>query len=301
MFEYNNLNNILCDLYFNGIRDLDITLIISLEKEYYEGDNLKNILNSLKSLIKNKKLLLKNGIEFKVNKLQFDVGDSLNRHMWYYRYCAEYFKKQKIDKEYLIPEEIRNEFKRLSYLVGRQQGREWFFNNARTIFNIFNNGNINNVVLGDGVTRICDENEETPVIEYMCYDYWLNHPRYKEVENALLEVCSIEDSIIKRAYTRESEFFYDRLVRRNETPEYKDLFIKQSYKYLFDESIPATIKHSSFNDNDIEFYYNGRENNFSQVFKGKKVSNNKVIQEYLHSTLMGADKRKFVSIKPITI
>jgi len=74
------------------------------------------------------------------------------------------------------------------------------------------------------------------------------------------------------------------------------LFIKQSKKYLIDETIPAVIKHSDF-DNLLEFYFGGRENNHTQVCKGRKAQNDSTLKKYFNGKLKGADKRRFVGIK----
>ncbi len=40
-FNYLNLNKYLYELYKQGTDNINILLLVSLEKEYYEGENLK--------------------------------------------------------------------------------------------------------------------------------------------------------------------------------------------------------------------------------------------------------------------
>ena len=94
-FSYLNLNNYLLELHKNNIHNLNILLLISLETEYYEGDNLQRILSDIKKLSNNLvyrfDILDKNGkptgkktekIKFKVNKIKIDNDNVLNKQRW---------------------------------------------------------------------------------------------------------------------------------------------------------------------------------------------------------------------------
>lgn len=50
IFNYINLNKYLCQLYTKGIDNINILLLISLEKEYYNDKNLKRIIKDLVKL-----------------------------------------------------------------------------------------------------------------------------------------------------------------------------------------------------------------------------------------------------------
>ena len=114
-FDYLDLESILKRFYNDGVDRIDVTLIliISLEKDYYMGENMKLIMSDLRRLMNNKEIVwnVDGKLEkFKVDKLSLQVGDVLNRHMFYYRHCADYFDKHNIDQEELIPLEIRKDF-----------------------------------------------------------------------------------------------------------------------------------------------------------------------------------------------
>jgi len=228
---------------------------------------------------------------------QIEVGDVLNRHMWYYRHCEKYMLENNLETEEQISEKIRNQFKRTAYKEGKEQGREWFRKNIEAINLLMSNNHklISSFKLNDEITILNQSDNESPKLEFVCYEYWLKHSRYKEVEKALTEVRELPDSIIERAYNHEADFFYDRLSKRQDIHK-KNLFIKQSKKYLIDETIPAVIKHSDF-DNLLEFYFGGRENNHTQVCKGRKAQNDSTLKKYFNGKLKGADKRRFVGIK----
>ena len=71
-FSYLGLNERLYQFYQRGVKDIDCSLLISLEKEYYEGENMKLIMTDLRRLMNNKKILMDyNGIkkEFNIKKL----------------------------------------------------------------------------------------------------------------------------------------------------------------------------------------------------------------------------------------
>ena len=79
-FSYLNLEEILNKFYKNNINNVDLTLIISLEKDYYMGENMKIIMSDLRRLMNNKEIIWNiNGKleKFKVNKLSLFVGDVL--------------------------------------------------------------------------------------------------------------------------------------------------------------------------------------------------------------------------------
>jgi len=301
-FHYNNLNQILFDLHQKNIKSITISLLISLEKEYYEGDNLINILKDLKRLTHNKTIHLDyNSVQtdFEVSKIQIEVGDTLNRHMWYYRFCEEYLLENNLDEEKQIPEAIRNEFNKKAYKKGKEQGLDWFARNIEAVNSLMpeNHKLIPSFKLKNEITTLYQGDETYPEIEFVCYEYWLNYPRYKAVENALTEVRNLPDSIIERAYNHEANYFYERLSKRQDIHQ-KDLFIKQSKKYLIDETMPSIIKHSNHN-NLLEFYFGGRENNHTQVCKGKKAQRDLRLKKYFETSLKGADKRKFIGIQKI--
>lgn len=300
-FNYLNLYETLYRFYQNGVDNIDVTLIISLEKEYYMGENMKHIMEDLKRLMKNKKILLDyNGIkeEFKVNKLQIKVGDVLNRHTFYYRYCVDFFKKYNVDNENLIPLEVKKEFEQRAYEAGKQEGKDWFRDNIEAI-NLFSNDKIlkKDFVIGDDITSVFEETEETPPVCYICYEHWLKHPRYKIIEKALKELCEMENSIIHRCYLHEADYFFERLDVRGETPEYKDLFLQQSYKYLFDETMPPTIRNEKVPNNHFDIYYFGLIPRHLSIYQGKKAKHNETIQRYVKTDLHGIDQCSQISIR----
>lgn len=301
-FSYLGLNERLYKFYQNGVRDLSISLLISLEKEYYEGENMKLIMKDLRSLMKGKKISLNyNGVntEFKINKLNLFVGDTLNRHMFYYRYCEKYFKENNIKEEKLIPLEIRQQFEKTAYTAGTQEGKDWFRDNLEAI-KLFSDEKIitKEFQIGDDITTIFNETDDTPQLDYICYNHWYSHPKYKEIEKSLLESFQLEKSIVDRCYNHEANYFYERLKKRGQAPEFEDLFVQQSKKYLIDETIPAVILNSTSKPNNyFDIYYYGKLPHHFEVYNGKEAKNNKMLQEYIQTKLVGIDDCGYISLR----
>jgi hypothetical protein len=275
-------------------KNIIISCPISLEKNLYENDYfnlfIKKI-NECKDLISKTK---------KVQKIQIDVGDTLNRHIWYYRYCKDYILQNNLEQESEIPEKIRRDFEKKSYLMGNKQGKEWFKNNLDSI-NLLIPKNFRlpkNFQLNNHITVLYRGDEKNPRIEFIRYNYWLEHPQYKKVEKALKDLCCLKNSLIDRAYNKAVKYYLDRLRTKGKTSELPDLFKQQSYNYLFDEGVAACILHREIN-NVIEIYFGGSETIGTQVFRGKKAQNDPIIQKYLKGPLKGADQRKFVSVKMV--
>lgn len=301
-FSYLGLDERLRQFRDNNVRDININLIISLEKEYYMGENMKLIMQDLRKLMDGKKIIreLDGKLEeFYIKKLGLFVGDTLNHHMFYYRHCANYFDKHNIDEEELIPLKTRQEFEKISYLEGTQEGKDWFKDNLEAI-QLFSNEKqlTKDFIITDDITTIFEETETTPGLEYICYNHWYSHPRYKEIEKNLNELVNMEYSVIKKSYNHEAEYFYDRLNKRGETPKYKNLFIKQSFKYLVDETMPAVILNSKKNPNNFfDMYYYGKLPKHFEVYGGKRAKNNKLIQEKIKNTLKGIDNVGYISLR----
>ena len=285
-FNYLNLDKTLNKFYKNGLDNVDIQLLISLEKDYYMGENMKLIMSDLRRLMNNKEIVWNiNGKleKFKVNKMSLIVGDVINRYIIYYRYCVDYFDKHNINKESLIPLEIRKDFEEKSYIEGKEEGKDWFKSNIDA-FNLFSNEKVltKDYYIGDDITTIFEETEDTPKLEYICYEHWYKQPEYKKIEEPLLKMINDpECSAIDRCYTHEAEYFYERLKKRNKTPKYKDLFIQQSRKYLIDETVPFVLNTRNCINNIVEFYYYGKSPMHLEVYKGRGVKNNKTINSYI--------------------
>ena len=304
-FNYLDLDNVLNKFYNNGIHGINLYLLISLEKDYYMGENMKLIMSDLRRLMNNKEIIWNiNGKleKFKVNKLSLFVGDVLNRHMFYYRHCADYFDKHNIDQEDLIPLDIRKQFEERSYIEGKQEGKDWFKDNIDA-FNLFSDEKVltKDYYIGDDITTIFEETENTPKLEYICYEYWLKQSEYKIAIRDLLYLVSLDNSLLDRCYTYEAEAFYNRLDKRDETPKYKNLFIQQSKKYLIDETPAMAL--SDVKGNHFDMYYGGMTPEHFIVFTGKKAKNNEEIRNltqsgkslyevanYKHITIMDKDK-----------
>jgi hypothetical protein len=269
-----------------------MNLPISIERLYHNGNLFIDFIDFLKSNIVNNS-------DYNIIKIQLDVGDILNRHNWYYRYCEKYMLENDLTEEEQIPLDIREKFKKDSYQEGKKQGEKWFKNNLEAINQLIpNKYQLNkNFKLNDGLTVLYKGDKNNPEIEYISYSYWLEHPRYYLTEKALKRICNLKSSSIDRAFTKEAEYFYD-ILKKNKNIKYKEFFIKICKKYLIDESIAVAINHS--NDNVIEFYP-GVWNLFSQYFKGRKAQNNPIIKKLMEKggALEGADKRKFVSVKVV--
>lgn len=301
-FSYLGLNERLYQFHERGVKDIDCNLIISLEKEYYQGDNMKLIIADLRKLMNNKKISMDyKGIkeEFNVKKMSFIVGDTLNRHMFYYRYCTKYFDEHNIDKEELIPLEIREKFNQDSYIAGTQEGKDWFRDNIEAI-QLFSDEKqlTKDFKISDEITTVFEETKTTQKLDYICYSIWYKHPRYIEIMKALNDLINMDNSIINRCYNHEAEYFFERLNKRGETPKYKDLFIQQSKKYLIDETVPFIILNSNKEPNKfLDFYYFGELPYHFGVYNGKKAKNNELIQKYLKTVLRGIDDYGRVSLR----
>lgn len=272
-------------LYKNNVDNVNINLLISLEKEYYDGENLKLIMSDLKKFIDGKKIVrnINNKVyEFKINKLSLLMHDSLNEYMFYYRHCVDYFKKKNVDREELIPDSVKEEFKKIAYIDGKEEGADWFRHNIDAI-NLLSEQKVltKDFVLNDEVTTIFEETENIPKVETIRYDYWWNHPDYEESKQSFMNVVNDPDcSIIDNCFAYEADYFYRRLDNRGETPEFKDFFVRQSKKYLIDETIASLIT----TDNVLTLYYYGRAPSHYTIFDSKKAKNNPKIQYALQNT-----------------
>lgn len=301
-FGYLNLYDVLKKFYDNNVSDIKATLIISLEKEYYMGENMKFIMSDLRRLMKNKRIIWDidgDKAEFKISNLRVFVCDSLNVHMFYYRHCAKYFDEHHIDDENLIPLEIRKKFEEISYRESREAGQVWFRDNIDA-FNLFSNEKIltNNFQLDDYTTTVFEETNETPRLECVRYEQYYKLEEYYKILKAVENLKS-NCNFIDRCYTHEAEYFYNRLKSRNETPKYRDLFIQQSKKYLTDETVPAVMsnKNDVFN-NHIDFYYYGKTPMHLEVYMGKQAEKNKLLNQYIQSGLLkGINDTNYVSLR----
>lgn len=104
----------------------------------------------------------------------------------------------------------------------------------------------------------------------------------------------MENNLLKRAIEHEASYFYEKKMKR-ENILFKDLFIKQSKKYLFDESIAINLKNYVSN-NILEFYFGSKEGNYTQVIKGRKAKNSIELKPYIESSLSGIARRKMIYI-----
>lgn len=282
-YNYLNLSEVLEGFYKKNIDNIDLVLLISLENKYFTGDNFKLIMIDLKKLTKNKIIKYKNK-EFKINKLTLMIGDTLRRHVFYYNHCIEYFKQNNIDKEELIPIDIRKTFNSISYKDGILEGKKWFIQNLDSINSFSDNKKIdNNFKINDDITTIFEETDLMPKLEYMSYNHYYNDPKYKEIEDKLKHAIKISNGLISRCYNFEANTFCNRLIRRGEIIDFKELFIQQSKKYLFDETIPVAIRMSLNNNCDI--YYHSKTPLHCLIYNGKNVRNNKELNDYVLNNL----------------
>jgi len=138
--------------------------------------------------------------------------------------------------------------------------------------------------------------KNNPKVELVCYEHWLNHPKYKVIEKTLKEVCQTGNEI-ERSLLHESNYFYTRYSKRKLNITNKRLFLKKSYDYLFDETI-AYILRNHTSKNILEFYFGGGDLKISLTFKGHKIQKNLTIKKLMEkgNPLEGADQRKFISI-----
>jgi hypothetical protein len=282
-----------------------INLPLSIDSKFY---NNKNILLKFFELIN---FYAKNGFEyldkktnfkkkFKVEEIQLDIGDTLNRHNFYFWEINHYMVKNNLINYSDIPKNIKEHSKIKSYQKAKNEGLKWFRNNI-DIINILlpKEKKINeNFHIKDEKTIIYEGNKFHPKISYIRHDYWLNNKQYKNIQKNFINACKEKDSKIKNVFNVEATYFYNKVLK-NENFKIidKKFFIKNAEEYLKDEAIVFTILYKN-NINLLEFYL-GWENNFSQAFRGKKIKKDKLMQKYLQNELKGADQRKFVSIKLI--
>lgn len=287
-------------MYEQGIQNINIFLLVSLEKEYYQDDNFKKIIQDFIKLSNNLTLNIDGkDIKFKVNKISLDVGDTANRWRWIYRYNEKYMLEHNLINEEDIPQNIVEEIAKQSYQTAKQQGRDWFKENAVDALNLVlpqESQLKKNFNLTDGITEIFKGNNEIPRIEYICYDYWLNNPKYKTIEKALLEVRNLENSVVEKAYDHEVKYYIERITKKGEYAKFPEMFFKYSKLYQFDESIPMVIRNQDC-VNSFEFHWFGRESCYTEVFRGKTAQNNKIIKYYLENELKGIIIRNYISIK----
>lgn len=297
-YTYDSLSKYLLNFKKNNVGALDIHILISMERRYYEGPEFFQFCKSIKeNLLNNKNYILFDNTKFKINSIQFDVGDTLNRHNWYYRYCEKYMLNNNLKREEQIPSEIKKNFEKEAYKTSQKQGIEWFKKNLDSInqliplkFRIDKSSKLTN-----NKTSLYKGYKDNPQINYICYNNWLSHPNYKKTSLILKKICNIKNSIIERAFNQEANYFYERISKKFQIL-FKELFIETSTRYLKDEAIAFMLLRSE-NPNTLEFYLNGRENSFSQALKGRRAQNNSIIQEYLLGLLKKPYQRNFVSVR----
>ena len=175
-FFYLGLDEMLRKYRDNNIREIETSLLISLEKEYYTGSNMELIVKDLKNLTKNKKIIKEldgRSEEFQIKNINIFIGDALNHHMFYYRYCADYFDKHNIDDENLIPKNIKKEFIEKSYIDGMKEGEEWFRNNYKAL-QLFSNEKqlTQDYDIHNDITTLFEETEDTPKLTFLRYNYF---------------------------------------------------------------------------------------------------------------------------------
>lgn len=298
-FKYLNLRKYLIKMYEQGTQNINLFLLISLEKEYYEGDNLKKIIADLVKL-SNNLILNINGkdVKFKVNKISLDVGDILNRHNIMYRYNRDYMLKNSLTNEEQIPQNITKEFEKNSYEISRQQGINWFKNHTIEAINplLPDNKQINkDFQLTTGITEIFEGDNEVPAINYICAEHWLKHPKYDRILEIINEIRNLPYSILEKCYNSEAKAFINRLIKRGEENDnFIDMFIKYSKNYLAEETIEKAIVHKE--NNIVEFYYYGLEQNHYSFFRSNKAQKNKIIKNHISNDLSG-----IIDINRVTI
>lgn len=300
-YKYLGLKKYLIDLHNKNIHDINLFLLISLEKDCYEGENLKKIVKNLVKLSNNLFLEI-NGekINFKVNKISFDVGDILNRHRWIYRYNEKYAIENGLNdnEETKIPADIENEIKIKAYQTGKQQGFDWFKNNCIDAINELlseDNKIDKDFQLNDDITNVFEGNKDIPAIEYICYNHWLKHKDYKHIEEILNKIRFLDNSVIERTFNHAANYFLERLVNRDEKPKFPINFVKHSKDYLVDETVKNIIINAQAKN--IIFYNFGLESKVFTAFKGKKAKNDLRIQKYYKPELSNIDEMTWVAIR----
>jgi len=269
-----------------------LDLLISIEKKCYNDNNFFCLCKKIKNFFNENN-------DHKVKTFQINIGDILNRHNWYYRYCEKYISDNNLIGESQIPKEICNRFHKESYVKGSQQGKEWFKKNLNAINQLIPKSSRldKDFQINNNITVLYKGNKNNPRIEYICYEYWLKHPKYKIVERTLNEACKIDNSVINRAFFYEINYFYNLYLKKGGFIKNEILFKQQSFKYLFDETIPYIIKHQKHH-NLIELYVNSVESKITQTFRGRKAQKNLAIKKLMEKgqSLEGADQRKFITI-----
>ncbi len=216
-FNYLNLKKYLFKLYKQGLDNFNIALLISLEKEYYEGKNLKRIIKDLVKLSNNIECNFDGKkVNFKVVRIRLTICDALNRHRWIYRYLEEYMIKNNLTEEHQVPDNIKQEMEKKAYKVGKQQGADWFKNHAIDAINeiLPIDKRINkDFLLADEITEIFEGNNKIPKFDCSRTDTWLNHPRYEAIKNAIIEIRNLPNSVVERSFYNEAKYFLDRLTR----------------------------------------------------------------------------------------
>jgi hypothetical protein len=266
-----------------------LNLAISIERDIY-NKHCNDFFEFIKTFVQNKNIS-------KCSCIQIDIGDTLNRHNWYYRYCEEYMIQNNLLSEKQIPSSTREEFYKKSYQKGREQGKEWFKNNIKAINQLIPKGYKLNrdFKLNDELTVLYKGDKNNPKIEYIRHEYWLKNTEYKDIKIIFNSICEQENFGIDKAIKRTANNFF-KLRKKN--IKYKDLFLQQSYSYILDESISTIIMNKQ--NNCIEFYC-GSEIPSIQTLKGRKAQNSPIIKKLMEKgqPLEGADKRKFVSVKVV--
>ena len=293
-YSYLGLSDVLKSYSKTNIRELNITLLISLEKEYYMGENFKSIMRDLKSLFNKKTIIYcddqNKQIEFTIKKLSLLVGDALNQHMFYFKHCLQYFKDNNVYKEESIPQEIGDSFEKISIIEGIEEGKQWFKDNIDAI-NLFSDGQLitKNFEISDDITTIFPETDTTPALEYVCYNhYYKDSELYSEIIKHLYNIIKLSNGSVEGSYKHEANYFYKRLITRDheeilERPDVKDFFIKQSLKYLIDETIPAIMRIREGNSFDLYFY--GKPPEHFTIYNSKKVIKNSKLNDYIKNNL----------------
>ncbi|MFC1659821.1 hypothetical protein ACFL0U_04615 [Pseudomonadota bacterium] len=301
MFYYSLLDKVLDSLKKQNINSLKLNILISFSKTLYNGRPLYNFFYDLHTNLLNSSNYINNKSDFKVNVVQIDSGDVLQRHNWYYNLITNYMKKHGLTEEEEISVNTRDKLKELSYQKSLEYGQEWFTKNLDAI-NIFipNKSKLKtDFKLNKEITLLYEGDENNPKIEYICYEHWLKHPEYQTVKTILQKICEDKNNILERALKNDIKHFHTIYKKYQSKPiEYTELFNKQSYEYLFDETVAHIIKYYKTKDI-IELYGSGIEPKSTLTLKGKKARKDPIIQKYLQNELKGADQRKFVSVKSI--
>ena len=102
-----------------------------------------------------------------------------------------------IDNESDVANDITKGFEKLSYEDGKRCGTNWFLNNIDAINELIPKGSkiSHNFTLNNEITVLYEGSEKNPRVEFVSYDHWLNHSRYKEIEKSLLELCNLKAEV----------------------------------------------------------------------------------------------------------